>query len=73
MNLLSIYNLNRFLFSPDFEKQQAMLETTHFEFARQMVNLFKLWSLKLRNHWYFKRLLPELNRYQGFRIHWQSL
>jgi hypothetical protein len=34
--------------------------------------LFKLWTLKVRNHWYFQRLLPELNRYQGFREHWQS-
>jgi hypothetical protein len=40
--------------------------------ARRTVMLYKLWTLKLRHHWYFQRLLPELNRYPVFRQHWQS-
>jgi transcriptional regulator with XRE-family HTH domain len=71
-HLLSQHNFNRLLFSPEFEKQHAMLEETQFEFARRTVMLFKLWTLKYRNHWYFQRLLPELNRYPVFRQHWQS-
>jgi hypothetical protein len=34
--------------------------------------LYKLWTLKVRHHWYFRRLLPELNRYPVFREYWQS-
>ena len=71
-NLLSQHNFIRLLFSPEFEKQHAMLEKTQFDFARRTVMLFKLWTMKNRNHWYFQRLIPELNRYQGFREHWQS-
>jgi transcriptional regulator with XRE-family HTH domain len=71
-HLLSQYNLNRLLFSPEFEEQYAMLADTELDFARRIVTLFKIWSLKNRNHWYFQRLLPELNRYPGFREQWQS-
>jgi hypothetical protein len=71
-HLLTQHNFNRILFSPDFEKQHAMLGEMEFEFTRRMVMLFKLWTLKYRGHWYFQRLLPELNRYPIFRQHWQS-
>ena len=71
-HLLSQHNFIRFLFSPEFEKQRAMMEETQFDFSRRTVMLFKLWTMKNRNHWYFQRLIPELNRYQGFREHWQS-
>ena len=40
--------------------------------TRRVVMLYKLWTLKYRNHWYFQRLLPELNRYPVFREYWQS-
>jgi transcriptional regulator with XRE-family HTH domain len=71
-HLLTQHNFNRILFSPDFEKQREMWGEMEFEFTRRMVMLFKLWTLKYRNHWYFQRLLPELNRYPVFRQHWQS-
>jgi hypothetical protein len=48
-----------------------MGETLH-DFARQTVLQFKITTLKYRNHWYFQRLLPELNRYPIFRAYWQS-
>lgn len=70
--LLSQYNINRLWFSPEFENLRAMMGETQFDFARQSIMLFKLWSLKYRTHWYFQRLLPELNRYPVFREHWQS-
>lgn len=71
-HLLSQHNFIRLLFSPEFEKQRTMMEKSQFDFARRTVMLFKLWTMKIRNHWYFQRLIPELNRYQGFREHWQS-
>src|SRR5512145_900054 len=51
-HLLSQHNFNRLLFSPEFEKQHAMMGETQFDFARRIVMLFKLWTLKNRNHWY---------------------
>ncbi len=71
-HLLSQSNFNRLLFSPEFEKQRAMIAEREFDFTRHTITLFKLWTLKYRNHWYFQRLLPELNRYPIFRQHWQS-
>lgn len=70
--LLSQHNINRLWFSPEFESQRTMMGESQFDFARQSIMLFKLWSLKYRTHWYFQRLLPELNRYPVFREHWQS-
>jgi hypothetical protein len=66
------YNINRFLFSPEFSKLHLMMGETRSDFLRRSVLLYKLWTLKYRNHWYFLRLLPALNHYQGFREHWQS-
>jgi transcriptional regulator with XRE-family HTH domain len=71
-HLLSQHNFNRLLFSTEFEKQRAMLGETEFDFTRRIVMLFKFWTLRYRHHWYFQRLLPELNRYPVFRQHWQS-
>jgi PAS domain-containing protein len=71
-HLLSQHNINRFLFSPEFKEQLAAMEAAQPGFSRHIVMLYKLWTLKNRNHWYFQRLLPELNRYPVFRQHWQS-
>ena len=72
-HLLSQYNLNRFLFSPEFDNLYTVLmEDVRSPAVRRTVMLYKLWTLKYRNHWYFQRLLPELNRYQVFREYWQS-
>ena len=71
-HLLSQHNINRILFAPEFESQREMMGETLHEFARQMVLQFKITTLKYRNHWYFQRLLPELNRYPIFRAYWQS-
>ncbi|MGB8214543.1 MAG: helix-turn-helix transcriptional regulator [Anaerolineales bacterium] len=71
-HLLSQYNINRLLFSPEFATLPTMMGETKFEYARRFVMLYKLWTLKYRNHWYFQRLLPELNRYEMFREQWQS-
>jgi transcriptional regulator with XRE-family HTH domain len=71
-HMLSQHNFNRLLFSPEFEQQRTMMGETEFDFSRRIVLLFKLWTLKYRNHWYFQRLLPELNRYRSFCEHWQS-
>ena len=70
--LLSQYNINRILFSPEFENQRAMLGENMYDFSRRMILLYKMMTLKSRNHWCFQRLLPELNRYSLFREHWQS-
>ena len=71
-DLISRINLYRFLFAPEFARQRAMLgESTH-NFLHRMVLIFKMISLKYRNHWYFDMLLPELNRFPLFREHWQS-
>ena len=71
-HLLSQHNINRFLFSPEFENLHTMEGEIHSASARRTVMLYKLWTLKYRNHWYFQRLLPELNRYPVFREYWQS-
>ncbi|MGA2489732.1 MAG: helix-turn-helix domain-containing protein [Anaerolineales bacterium] len=72
-HLLSQYNLNRFLFSPEFENlHTVMMGDPQSAAARRTVMLYKLWTLKYRHHWYFERLLPELNHYQVFREYWQS-
>ena len=70
--LLSQHNINRFLFSPEFENLHTASGDAQSASARRVVRLYKLWTLKVRNHWYFQRLLPELNRYPVFREHWQS-
>ncbi|HEX7556264.1 MAG TPA: helix-turn-helix transcriptional regulator, partial [Leptolinea sp.] len=70
--LLSQYNINRILFSPEFDKQRAMLGENVHDFSRRMILLYKMMTLKSRNHWCFQRLLPELNRFSLFREHWQS-
>lgn len=70
--LLTEYNFIRFMFSPEFEPLRGMLGETQFSFSRRTVLLFRLWTMKSRNHWYFQRILPELNRYPEFRHHWQS-
>ena len=71
--LLSQHNLNRFLFSPEFDNLHSiMMDDIRTVAARRTVMLYKLWTLKYRNHWYFQRLLPELNRYQIFREYWQA-
>jgi hypothetical protein len=71
-HLLSQHNINRFLFSPEFENLHTILGDVRSAAARRMVMLYKLWTMKVRHHWYFQRLLPELNRYPIFREHWQS-
>ena len=72
-HLLSQHNLNRFLFSPEFDNLHSiMAEEIRSIAARRSVMLYKLWTLKYRNHWYFQQLLPELNRYQVFREYWQA-
>jgi transcriptional regulator with XRE-family HTH domain len=71
-HLLSQHNINRFLFSPEFENLHTIMGEIQSASARRTVMLYKLWTLKLRHHWYFQRLLPELNRYPVFRQHWQS-
>lgn len=70
--LLSQHNINRLWFCPESENLRMMMGETQFDFARRSVMLFKSWSLKYRTHWYFQRLLPELNHYPIFREHWQS-
>jgi len=70
--LLSQHNINRFLFSPEFENMHALMSESQSTSARRTIMLYKLWTLKVRHHWYFQRLLPELNRYPVFREHWQS-
>ena len=70
--MLSRHNINRLWFSDGFENLRTMMGETQFDFARRSIMLFKLWSLKYRTHWYFQRLLPELNHYPIFREHWQS-
>jgi len=71
-HLLSQYNFNRFYFSPEFEGLQKMLGMSQSEYLHRTVTLYKRRTLKIRNHWYFKQLLPELNRYPVFREYWQS-
>ena len=71
-HLLSQHNIIRFLFSPEFKNLDTVMNKAQSASARRMVMLYKLWTLKYRHHWYFQRLLPELNRYQVFREHWQS-
>lgn len=71
-DLISQFNLYRFLFAPDFAKQRAMLGESLNDFSHRMILIFKMVSLKHRNHWCFVRLLPELNRFPLFREHWQS-
>lgn len=70
--MLSQYNIIRFLFSPEFEKQRIMLSESLHYYTHRMIMLFKMMTLKYRNHGFFRRLLPELNRYPLFREHWQS-
>ena len=71
-HLLSQHNINRFLFSPEFDNLHNLVGDSQSTSARRTVVLYKLWTLKVRHHWYFQRLLPELNRYPVFREHWQS-
>ena len=71
-HLLSQYNINRFLFSPEFANLHTVMGQAQSASARRAVMLYKLWTMKVRNHWYFQRLLPELNRYPVFREYWQS-
>jgi hypothetical protein len=71
-HLLSQHNINRFLFSPEFNTIQTLMVDERSISWRRAVMLYKLWTLKVRDHWYFQRLLPELNRYPVFREHWQS-
>ena len=71
-HLLSQFNLYRLLFAPEFLKQRAMLGDSQQDFLHRMVLFFKMISLKYRIHWYFKGLLPELNRFPLFREQWQS-
>jgi transcriptional regulator with XRE-family HTH domain len=71
-HLLSQHNLNRLLFAPEFETQRQMMGDTLHDFARHAVLQYKIITLNYRNHWYFQRLLPELNRYPIFRSYWQS-
>lgn len=71
-HLLSQHNINRFLFSPEFENLHTSMGEAQSASARRTVMLYKLWTLKVRHHWYFRRLLPELNRYPVFREYWQS-
>jgi hypothetical protein len=70
--LLTQHNINRFIFSPEFDNLHTLIGEAQSASARRTVMLYKLWTLKVRNHWYFQRLLPELNRYPAFREHWQS-
>jgi transcriptional regulator with XRE-family HTH domain len=71
-HLLSQYNINRFLFSPEFANLQNFLGQAQSGQAQRAVMLYKLWTMKVRHHWYFQRLLPELNRFPLFRRYWQS-
>jgi hypothetical protein len=71
-DFLSQYNLVRLLFSYDLKEVQQVVNDAYVELAHQVVRLFKIWSLKVRNHWYFLRLLPELNHFPAFREQWQS-
>jgi hypothetical protein len=71
-HLLSQHNINRFIFSPEFDNLHTLMGVAQSASARRTVMLYKLWTLKVRHHWYFQRLLPELNRYPAFREHWQS-
>jgi len=65
-HLLSQHNINRFFFSPEFTTLYTMMGEAKFDYARRFIMLYKLWTLKYREHWYFQRLLPELNRYPVF-------
>ena len=71
-NLLTQYNFNRFYFSPEFEDLRKMMGMVKTEYLQRAVMLYKRRTLKVRNHWYFKQLIPELNRYPIFREYWQS-
>ena len=71
-HLLSQHNINRFLFSPEFENMHTLMSESQSASARRTIMLYKLRTMKVRHHWYFQRLLPELNRYPVFREHWQS-
>ena len=69
---LSQHNINRFLFSPEFDNLHSLKSEAQSTSARRTVLLYKLSTMKVRHHWYFQRLLPELNRYPVFREYWQS-
>ena len=71
-NMLCKYNINRIYFSPEFKELQRAMGAAYSPFARRSVFIFKAMTLKLRNHWYFQKILPELNRFPHFREHWQS-
>lgn len=71
-HMLCKLNINRIYYSPEFEVLHSMMGETYSAFARRRVFLFKALSLKYRNHWYFQKLLPELNRFPKFRQYWQS-
>ena len=71
-HMLCKFNINRIYYSPEFESLHRMMGETYSTFARRRVFLFKSLSLKYRNHWYFQKLLPELNRFPKFRQYWQS-
>ena len=71
-HLLSQYNINRLYFSPELEGIRKMMGNIQFDYLHRAILLFKWLTLKVRNHWFFLQLLPELNRFPIFRDHWQS-
>jgi len=72
-NLSSQPNIIKLIFAPEFRSVAEMMGTTKSDFMRRIVSLYKVKTLKVRNHWYFQKLLPEFNRYPYFRELWQSL
>lgn len=70
--LLCKNNIYRIFYSPEFEDLHKMMGDSYAAFARRCVLLFKAMTLKYRNHWYFQKILPELNHFPKFREQWQS-
>jgi transcriptional regulator with XRE-family HTH domain len=71
-DLLCKYNIHRIYYSPEFEDLHQRMGDSYPVFARRRILLLKAMTLRHRNHPYFLKIIPELNRYPKFREHWQS-
>lgn len=65
-------NLNYIFFSPESESLQKIMGDSFITFAQRRIMLLKSETLLYRNHWYYRKLIPHLNRFPLFKKFWQT-